>query len=130
MFITPNGYADWRATSNNNLWQGVAGINNPCPEGYRLPSSTELTAEVTAYSITNAATAFASPLKFTVPGGRNSFSAELGFVGSCGFYWSSSVSDSKATYRFFFSNGTMSFNDERAHGVSVRCIKEENNLSN
>lgn len=27
---------DWRSPQNDNLWQGVNGINNPCPRRYRL----------------------------------------------------------------------------------------------
>jgi len=29
---------DWRSNRNDNLWQGVDGINNPCPEGFEVPS--------------------------------------------------------------------------------------------
>ena len=29
---------------NDNLWQGVNGVNNLCPSGFRLPTSTEVTA--------------------------------------------------------------------------------------
>ncbi len=25
---------DWRSPQNTNLWQGVSGVNNPCPSGY------------------------------------------------------------------------------------------------
>jgi hypothetical protein len=35
---------NWLATPNNNLWQGVDGVNNPCPAGYRLPTDTEFDA--------------------------------------------------------------------------------------
>ena len=39
-FITESLSAsnDWRIPQNNNLWQGVNGINNPCPTGFRLPT--------------------------------------------------------------------------------------------
>ena len=36
---------DWRVPQNDNLWQGVGGVNNPCPMGYRLPTEAELNAE-------------------------------------------------------------------------------------
>ena len=32
---------DWRSTQNDNLWQGVNGINNPCPAGFRVPTEAE-----------------------------------------------------------------------------------------
>ncbi len=37
---------DWRSPQNDNLWQGVNGINNPCPSGYRLPSKMEWQEEI------------------------------------------------------------------------------------
>jgi hypothetical protein len=45
-FITVNsGDYDWRSPQNNQLWQGVKGINNPCPSGYRIPTEAELNEE-------------------------------------------------------------------------------------
>ena len=36
-FITINsGNYDWRSPQNDNLWQGVNGVNNPCPSGWQL----------------------------------------------------------------------------------------------
>jgi hypothetical protein len=120
-----SGNLDWRGTTqNNNLWQGVAGINNPCPAGFRVPTSAEINAEVAAYSITNSVTAFSSPFKFPVPGSRSNDNGALFDVGSYGYYWSSSLSGPLAPLRFFFSGGTFVFNDYRAHGYSVRCIKD------
>jgi hypothetical protein len=46
---------DWRVTGNDNLWQGVNGINNPCPTGYRLPTKLEWQAELTYISAMNGA---------------------------------------------------------------------------
>ena len=115
---------DWRATRNDNLWQGVAGVNNPCPAGYRLPTLIEINAEVTQYSITNSATAFASPLKFTVPGYRYNSTGSLYDVGSYGYYWSSSVSGTHASSRYFYSFGTHTNSSGRADGLAVRCLKD------
>jgi hypothetical protein len=36
--LPPLGHYDWRSPGNDNLWQGVSGINNPCPAGFRLPT--------------------------------------------------------------------------------------------
>jgi uncharacterized protein (TIGR02145 family) len=115
---------DWRATQNDNLWQGKYGINNPCPIDYRLPTNAELTAEVTAYNIANSADAFASSLKFTVPGYRINSVGSLSSVGSNGAYWSSTVSGSSASYRGFNGGGTDTNADSRAYGFSVRCLKD------
>jgi hypothetical protein len=35
-FILSPSTGDWRSPQNNDLWQGVNGINNPCPDGFRL----------------------------------------------------------------------------------------------
>ncbi|MFA5195704.1 MAG: hypothetical protein WC401_07905, partial [Bacteroidales bacterium] len=41
-FITTSSSPnDWRSPQNDNLWQGLSGINNPCPSGYRLPTDAE-----------------------------------------------------------------------------------------
>jgi len=44
------GAQDWRTPANDNLWQGVNGINNPCPAGYRLPTYAELVSERSTWS--------------------------------------------------------------------------------
>ena len=41
---------DWRAPQNDNLWQGVKGINNPCPDGFRLPTEIEWETEKNSWS--------------------------------------------------------------------------------
>jgi len=41
-FIATNGENnDWRNPQNNNLRQGEGGINNPCPENFRIPTISE-----------------------------------------------------------------------------------------
>jgi hypothetical protein len=48
-------------------------------------------------------------------------------IGSHSLYWSASISmASKYSYRLFFYSGDIgaSSNDSRAHGFSVRCVKE------
>jgi hypothetical protein len=75
-FITINsGNYDWRSPQNANLWQGVNGVNNPCPSGYRIPTETEINAERLSWSQNNSAGAFASPLKWTLAGYRSSIMA-------------------------------------------------------
>jgi hypothetical protein len=123
LFIT-NGTSpyDWRSTKNDNLWQGVAGINNPCPSGYRVSTGAEFAAEVTAYSITNFATAYTSPYKFVAVGNRNETALFVN-LGSVGIYWSSTVSGTDA-YRRVFGGVTNSLLVGRTNAYSVRCIKD------
>ena len=125
LFITASaGSYDWRSTKNDNLWQGAAGINNPCPAGYRVPTDAELTAEFAAYSITNSASAYTSPHKFVVAGHRSSSSGSLANAGTNGYYWSRRVSGPYASSRYFNSGSTVSSADYRAGGFSVRCLKD------
>lgn len=36
---------DWRSPENKNLWQGIGGVNNPCPQGFRIPTEDEFERE-------------------------------------------------------------------------------------
>ncbi|PKP39539.1 MAG: hypothetical protein CVT98_01400 [Bacteroidetes bacterium HGW-Bacteroidetes-15] len=130
-FITTSGAPlDWRSPQNNTLWQGVAGTNNPCPTGYRLPTELELDAERLSWvqppiSSTNTIVgAFTSPLKLTAGGFRNNFGALTTFVGTDGHYWSSTISFNAARYLNFNSGAAGMFISNRADGLSVRCIKD------
>jgi uncharacterized protein (TIGR02145 family) len=115
---------DWRTPQKDTLWQGVDGINNPCPAGWRLPTSTEWQAEITAGSWVSYNTAYASPLKLTASGARDYGDASLTSVGAYGGYWSSSVSGAGAS-RLNFGSGSANMNaNSRAYGFSVRCLRD------
>lgn len=123
-FITiSSGNHDWRSPQNDSLWQGVSGTNNPCPNGYRLPTDAELNAERLSWNSNNAAGAFASPLKLPASGTR-SVSSGAPTVGSNGYYWSNTVGKSDARYLVYFSNFASVGSAFRAAGASVRCIKD------
>lgn len=113
---------DWRSPQNDNLWQGVNGINNPCPAGYRLPTNAEWEAERMSWSQNNSTGAFASPLKLPNSGRR--IYSHGGIGGDLGECWSSTISGTSA-YRINFNSGYASvIASERANGQSVRCIKD------
>ena len=114
---------DWRNPQNNNLWQGVNGINNPCPSGYRVPTRTELLVEVNSWG-GSVLGAFNSSLKLPAAGSRyyldNSFNA-----GECA-YWTSGITNAGVWYsQSYIALGNTHFIDykERQYGFSVRCIK-------
>ena len=122
--LPPNTPYDWRSPQNTNLWQGVSGVNNPCPTGYRLPTEAEWNAERLSWTINSSAGAFASPLKLPAAGYRYFSSGSLFYVGSFGGYWASTISSTVSRYLFFDSSNADTFTNSRAYGFSVRCLKD------
>ena len=123
-FIITSSPYDWRSTANTNLWQGVNGVNNPCPSLYRLPTDTELDVERSFWISQDDAGAFASPLKLPMAGFRFRSSGSLLNVGSRGGYWSSTVSSTGSRYLYFNSATAYMDAGNRANGFSVRCLKD------
>ena len=115
---------DWRLPQNDELWQGVDGVNNPCPTGYRLPTNAEWELERKSWKSNTREGAFGSPLKLPAAGFHLS-SGLMHYVGSRGGYWTSTVSGKEARY-LYFGNSTARMSDyRRANAVSVRCLKDE-----
>ena len=123
--IVNDGPYDWRSPQNNILWQGVEGINNPCPSGYRLPTITEWHAERQSWISDDPEGAFASPLKLTMAGFRNRVDGALISAGLSGSYRSSSAHQAYSPSLAFDSNIVLNGAFDRASGQSVRCIKDE-----
>ena len=128
LFISAlNTNGDWRIPSNNNLWQGEAGINNPCPNGYRIPTIAELNALITAEGITNYTNAASSTLAFTSSGERFTFGGSINGLAINGIYWTSTTSGTggeQAEGRVFNVGSTTQNTIVRANGYSVRCIQD------
>ncbi|MFA5249647.1 MAG: FISUMP domain-containing protein [Candidatus Paceibacterota bacterium] len=113
--------SDWRSPRNDNLWQGVSGVNNPCPSGWRVPTEAEWTIEKNSW--VNGA--FSSPLKLAAGGGRSYGGAYISGTGENGWYWSSTAWVKNARYLAYFGSSSGSlYVDFRNNGYSVRCIKE------
>jgi len=124
-FIRPSGTPyDWRAPQNDALWQGVSGINNPCPSGYRLPTSTEWMEEYESWISQDSAGAMASPLRLPLSGLR-SLEGSLISQGITGSYWSSSNFGGISSGLNVNSDNAFLTNSLRGVGNAVRCIKEE-----
>ena len=117
--------SDWLNPRNNSLWQGVNGINNPCPDGFRLPTAAEWEAEKHSWDSNNIPMAFNSPLKLPAAGysSRRNIGS-LSDVGSGGGFWSSSVRGEYARHLLFSSHNANMSNGYRERRYSVRCIKD------
>jgi uncharacterized protein (TIGR02145 family) len=122
--LSPNAPYDWRSPQNTNLWQGVNGVNNPCPSGYCLPTEAELNAERLSWTSNDRQGAFASTLKLPVAGNRSHSSGSLGNVGTNGYYWGSTVNGVNSQYLVFYNSNALMNDYYRANGFSVRCIKD------
>ena len=111
---------------NNNLWDGVNGINNPCPDGFRVPTETEFNNFISSLSSNTPQEAF-NTLKLTKGGYRQKTgSLKTFFFGNPpddGRYWTSTTnSDRSRALRITNSLGVS--NDLRVRGYSVRCLKD------
>jgi uncharacterized protein (TIGR02145 family) len=120
---------DWRVPQNDNLWQGLGGINNPCSQGFRLPTATELELEMQSWGSNDAAGAFGSPLNLVVAGDRARINGALENADEQGWYWSSTVDsislNNNAINLFIYtSNNAGISSNVRIYGFSVRCIKD------
>ena len=114
---------NWLSPQSTNLWQGVDGVNNPCPTGYRLPTKAEWEAEIASWSSSNTAGAYGSPLKLVTTGIRDAFTANIFNPTEQGWYWSSSTNGEDRMYRLDILQGEVTlFNS--ATGMAVRCIKD------
>jgi hypothetical protein len=102
---------DWRYPSNDDLWQGVNGTNNPCPPKFRLPTSAEWEEEAATWGLPNAVqSAFNSPLKLPVASYRVEKMGYFfeyywgvpvnndGYPSTIGKYWSSSIVNTDVTF--------------------------------
>ena len=125
-------------------WFAVTDIRNVCPTGWRLPNDNDWTtltnylggvniaggklkeAGITHWTTPNAGAT--NETGFTaLPGGLRSYNGAYTFVGSNGFWWSSSeysstnALDRDMDYRFigFFWNYNL-----KSYGFSVRCLRD------
>ena len=122
--LAPNNPKDWRSPQNNSLWQGINGINNPCPCDFRLPTGAELTAEYQSWASNNASGAFGSVLKFTRNGYRSGVNGTLINTGAGGDYFSSTISGINVLYLAYDGSVAYVGTSERSFGRAVRCIKD------
>lgn len=117
---------DWRNPQNSSLWQGVNGVNNPCPSGWRIPTKSEWEAENLSGSLSDAFT----QLKITGGGFQDTYS-DFYMTTSAGQYWTSTTivgptSNGLANFVEFSTTGASSPIIDvgaRGEGRMCRCIK-------
>ena len=122
----------WRIPINLNLWQGVDGINNPCPKGFRLPTQAEFDEEKGSWGSNNQNTGGAwnnTPLKLPAAGRRGGRSSGEGAgniaEGNSTLYWVSGSGTSPAIRVFQLTGTNANFSPSASDvGACVRCIKD------
>ncbi|WP_374505090.1 hypothetical protein [Flavobacterium sp.] len=128
-FIMPTSGSQWRITLDNNLWNGVNAINNPCPRGYRVPTTAEFQAEISYYGITNKDDAFSNnPLRFTAPSKLNGLTGIINFDYNFNYYWTSTPSSGGSIYNSelvsFEQTSVELYDGVHVDGCAIRCIKD------
>ena len=143
---------DWRSPQNNALWGLPKTVNDPCPDGWRVPTQTELGSIVsggtTALTMSAGSATGTSGNKWTwstsstagykispdggvtttlflpAAGYRNYGAGSIVETNSNSVYRSSGVSD-VLSYTISLPSGSVNpaFTSSRAAGVSVRCVK-------
>jgi hypothetical protein len=119
--------ADWRIPQNANLWQGVNGINNPCPPGWRIPTKAEWEAELIIGGTPLTIAQAYERLKLTLGGFRTGITGAFQNPESSGRYWSSTMGGTSTINPVRFSitpTLTSQTADFRAHGMMCRCTKD------
>ncbi|MDR1884191.1 MAG: fibrobacter succinogenes major paralogous domain-containing protein, partial [Prevotella sp.] len=139
MFITSE--SDWLDVPKDDLWSGD-NAQGPCPNGWRVPTKTELDILQVKYQGDNFDVDNDNRLRIPhdpeqtgddlyLPAAGHRYGADASpwsNRGSSGRYWSSTTSESDApkVYRFYFGSGSSNTTttSPRADGYSVRCIQK------
>lgn len=126
LVATSSGTDDWRNPQKNALWQGVSGINNPCPSGFRIPTQEEFRAERLTWTSNTSVGAINSVLKLPLSGYRERTDGVVSLIAQgspYGMLWTSSISGENAVFFAYFSGNAFENPFVRSRGYAIRCIK-------
>ncbi|AZZ58017.1 FISUMP domain-containing protein [Riemerella anatipestifer] len=121
------------ATTEKNLWQ-INGSNNPCPEGYHVPTNVEQEAlhnSILGYTAgTNSFTRSTKMwneinLRLPASGYRGILNGNV-YIQSVGNLWSSNQNSNMYSWNLFFNsnNSNVGGNFYRANGYGIRCLHD------
>ena len=138
MFFQWNRRKGWAATDDVENWDsstptGTAWYaeNDPCPEGWRVPTREELESlnnagsEWTTKNGVNGRLFGTAPYQLFLPAvGIRSTSGTLWHVGGAGFIWGSTARDADNGWWLDFRSFNSGVGNiaNRIHGFSVRCV--------
>ncbi|MDD3080244.1 MAG: T9SS type A sorting domain-containing protein [Paludibacter sp.] len=117
---------DWYSVNdvhNDTLWSGTngrKGIFDPSPEGWRVPSSDQIPADLPM--VINDV--------FSMGGSRDYTDGSFFMTGNYGMYWSATPNSPLAYYMFLSEPLTETQSSHyRANGYAIRCIKDDGSVA-
>ncbi len=121
-----NGPQSGQEAYSSHSYYSYGAAQKVCPKGWRLPTNAEYGNIVTFMGGSNATGSSkirGTPYNFVY--GGNFTSSSWSFVGSYGYYWSSTQMSSSEAYSLLFGSSLLGANwDPRNSGLSVRCVAE------
>ncbi len=126
----------WNGGASTDTWNAATSTSvsetngcDPCKvlgSKWRLPTEEDWSSVLAAEGITNNATAFESNLKIPAGGWRATTSSSIASAGSSSWFWSSKASGSGRAKGVWIQSASVqkSYDDARAWGTSVRCVKD------